>query len=109
MIFYCNNCCIANGREGKDHEAQHGPRAFFDLWYEPDEKHIANLDENLRKGLTCIVATRKAQRITFAWFQFSHEKPGQIDGRPCRVFFGDLIKISKPYSKADAARIQPTF
>jgi len=56
MILYCNNC-IKNGREGKDHEAQHKTSAFFDLWYEPEEKYIANLDENLKPGLECIVAT----------------------------------------------------
>jgi|SRR6266850_871897 len=109
MILYCNNCCVKNGREGKDHKEQHGPRAFFDLWYEPEEKHIANLNENLRPGLKCIVATRRAGRVTFAWFKFSNEEPGQIDGKPCRVFYGDLIKTSKPYSKGDAAKIQPTF
>ncbi len=25
MRLYCNNCCIKNGREGKDHEEECGP------------------------------------------------------------------------------------
>jgi len=109
MILYCNNCCIKNGREGKDHEEKHGRRAFFDLWYEPEEKHIANLDENLRPGLECIVATRQRGQITFRWYSFIKEKPGTIDGKSCRVFYGDRVRVSGTHSKADAARLQPIF
>src|SRR5205814_3174365 len=95
--------------EGKNHEAVHGPGAFFDLWYEPEEKHVANLDENLRPGLECIVATRRRDQITFRWYRFINEKLGMIDGKRCRVFYGTRFKVSRAYSKVDAAHLQPIF
>ena len=93
MILCCNNCCIKNGREGKDHEAQHGARAFFDLWYEPEEKHVANLDENLKPGLECVVATRQRDEITFRWYIFVKEKPGTIDGNVVGCFMAIVSKF----------------
>jgi hypothetical protein len=108
MILYCNNCCLAGGREGKDHEAQHGVGAFFDLWNEPED-HVAGLDLNLKAAMECFVATRKAGKITFTKFRFSVERPGEIEGKPCRVFFGERIRFSRPYSQTDAAHVYPIF
>jgi hypothetical protein len=97
--------CFANS-QGKNHAYLHKSKnAFFDLW--PGDRSASNA-RDLNPGQTCIVA--KPERngdVSFGWFEFTCREDGQYEGKPCWVFYGDLIRPPVKLQKAVAARTEP--
>jgi uracil-DNA glycosylase len=95
MIVYFNNS------RNKRHAELYGKGAFFDLWASDERAR------RLSAGQKCIVASQGLNKqITFDWYSFLREAHGLYEGKPSRVFYGDLIK-TETHTKADANRIGP--
>ncbi|QDU74061.1 HNH endonuclease [Bremerella volcania] len=97
IIYFVNT-------DGRPHQEIYGNKAFFDL---KTEGPYASKAVGLPVGQECVVASyaNKARTlVNLDWYSFSVERIRDDDqGRPHRVFFGNLI-FTETLDKADAAK-----